>query len=258
MTFSEDQLIVWLQQYFWVFVRMGGVMAIAPVLGARSVAPPIRILLALLLTLLVAPLLPEPAKVELFGASWLVALAQQLLIGVSAGFVLLLVFEATVLGAELISYSMGLGFAQLADPLRGVTTPVLGTFLTIVTTLLFIALGGHLLLIETMVRSFHTLPVGSVGFDARALTMLLQFGSIVFIGGLQLALPVVIALLVVNLAMGVISRSAPTLNLFAVGFPMTLIAGLVLIYAGLPALLDGVTALFDDAWLILDQVLRTP
>ncbi|TJY62843.1 flagellar biosynthetic protein FliR [Sinimarinibacterium sp. CAU 1509] len=255
MEFSEAQLMAWMQQYFWVFVRVGGVMAIAPVLGARMVSPRIRVLLSVLLTLIIAPLLPGAAAQATFGGAWLLTMMQQLLIGVSAGFVLLLVFEAVVLGAELVSYSMGLGFAQLADPLRGVTTPVLGTFLTLLTTLLFISLGGHLILIEMLARSFTTLPVAA-GLGRADVAMLLGFGGTVFSGGLQLALPVVIALLVVNLAMGVISRSAPTLNLFAVGFPVTLAAGLMLIRAGMPAIQEGTIALFDHAWEVLATLLR--
>lgn len=256
MTFSEPQLLAWIQQYFWPFIRIGALLTIAPVLGARNVAPRIRILLALLLTIVVAPLLPEPAPVEAFSAPWFRILAQQLLIGVSTGFVLLLVFEAVVMGAELIAFGMGLSFAQLADPLRGASTPVFGQFLTIMATLLFLALGGHLMLIELIVRSFSTLPVDGGGLGSDDIALVLRFAGIVFAGGLQLALPVVIALLTVNLAMGVVSRSAPTLNLFAVGFPVTLVAGLILMRAGLPAFHESVEGLLEQTWLILGQLLR--
>lgn len=256
MTFSEPQLLAWLQQYFWPFLRIGALLMVAPVLGARTVPARIRVLLALLLTLVVAPLLPAPAPIEVFSAQWFAALAQQMLIGLVAGFVLLLVFEAVIVGSSLIAYGMGLGFAQLADPLRGVSTPVLGQFLTVTATLLFVALGGHLILIELIAASFQTLPVGS-GLGVDEISLLLRFASLVFTGGLQLALPVVIALLVVNLAMGVISRSAPTLNLFAVGFPVTLVAGLILVRAGLPAIQKGVEALLEQAWVLLARLLGT-
>lgn len=256
MTFTEPQLLAWLQQYFWPFVRIGALMTIAPVIGQRIISPRIRVLLALLLTGVVAPLLPEPAPLAAFSAEWCRVLVQQLLIGIVAGFTLVLVFEAVAMGAEMIAYGMGLGFAQLADPLRGVSAPVLGQILTITATLLFLALGGHLILIEMIVRSFTTLPVDGAGLGRDDLVLLLRFSAVVFAGGLQLALPIVIALLAVNLAMGVISRSAPALNLFAVGFPMTLIAGLVLIRAGLPAFGEGIGNLFDQAWAVLAQLLR--
>lgn len=256
MSFSESDLLAWMQQYFWVLVRIGGMMMIAPVLGASNVSARIRLMLTILLTLVVAPLLPTPPPLQVFSAVWLLTIAQQLLIGVAAGFVFLLVFEAVLMGAELISYGMGLGFAQLADPLRGVTTPVLGTFFTVLTTLLFIALGGHLALIEAITRSFQTLPPDQA-LGGEDLSMLLTFGGVVFSGGLQLALPVLIALLLVNLGMGVVSRSAPTLNLFAVGFPVTLVAGLLLLRAGVPVLHEGIEALLDQAWSVLGTLLRT-
>ncbi|MFA5940091.1 MAG: flagellar biosynthetic protein FliR [Sinimarinibacterium sp.] len=256
MTFTEPQLLAWLQQYFWPFLRIGALMTIAPVIGQRIVSPRIRILLSLLLTVVIAPLLPEPAPLQAFAAEWFRVLAQQLLIGVVAGFVLVLVFEAVAMGAEMIAFGMGLSFAQLADPLRGVSAPVLGQVMTISATLLFLALGGHLVLIEMIVRSFTTLPVDGTGLGRDAIVALVHFSGIVFVGGLQLALPIVISLLAVNLAMGVISRSAPAMNLFAVGFPMTLIAGLVLLRAGLPAFNEGVEGLFNQAWELLGQLLK--
>lgn len=255
MTFSDTQLLAWIQQFFWPFVRIAALLMIAPVLGVRSVSPRVRILLAVLLTLIVAPLLPVPEPVSMLSAQGIAILVQQMLIGLTAGFVLVLVFEAVVMGAELISFGMGLGFAQMADPLRGSSTPVVGQFMTVMATLLFLALGGHLTLIELLVRSFTTMPIGANGLDAEAAALLLRFAAIVFVGGLQLALPVVIALLTVNMAMGVVSRSAPTLNLFAVGFPVTLVAGLLLLRAGLPAFQEGVTGLLDQAWLTMSQLL---
>ncbi|MEQ1439319.1 flagellar biosynthetic protein FliR [Fontimonas sp. SYSU GA230001] len=256
MTFSEPQLLAWLQQYFWPFVRIAALLSIAPVIGQRIVSPRIRLLLAVMLTLVVAPLLPEPAPLAAFSAAWFHVLLQQLLVGLVAGFVLVLVFEAVAMGAEIIAYGMGLGFAQLADPLRGVSAPALGQILTITATLLFLALGGHLILIEMLVRSFTTLPVGGAGLGVDELMLLLRFAAVVFSGGLQLALPVVISLLAINLAMGVISRSAPALNLFAVGFPVTLVAGLLLVYAGLPAFGESMQDLFEQAWGLLRLLLR--
>ncbi len=255
MTITDTQLIAWLQQYLWPFLRIGGVFMVAPVLGARNVPARIRLSIALLVTLIVVPLLPMPAVMEMFSAPWWRCIVEQLVIGICIGFVLTLVFEAVVMGGELISYSMGLSFAQMADPLRGASTPVVGQFLLILATLLFLALGGHLTLIELLVRSFHSLPIGQGGFGLRQFESLLRYGGQVFADGLLLALPVVIALLVANLGLGVVSRSAPSLNLFAVGFPVTLIAGLVLLRAGLPAFTEQLARLLDAAWLQIATML---
>ncbi len=251
---TDTQLLAWLQQYFWPFVRIGAVFMLAPVLGARNVPARIRLSLALLLTLMLAPLVQVDAPMTMFGGPWWRCLFEQLMIGLCMGFVLLLVFEAVVLGGELIAYSMGLSFAQLADPLRGASTPVVGQFLLVLTTLLFLAAGGQLVLLELLARSFRTLPVGSSGFGVDQVGALLRYSSTLFAGGLLLGLPVVTALLIANLALGVIGRSAPTLNLFAVGFPVTLVAGLLLIGAGLPAIAEQFFSLLDGAWTLIAQL----
>lgn len=248
MRFSDAQLIAWVQQLVWPLVRIASALMLAPVLGSRRVSARIRMALALLLTLLIAPQLPAQPAAALLGAGWWAILLRELAIGLLLGFTLQLVFEAVTLGGELISASASLSFAALADPLRGVSTPVVGQFLMLCATLLFLALGGHLLFVEWLARSFTTLPVSDDGLDAMRVATLLRFAGEIFAGGLMLALPVVVALLTINLALGVISRSAPSLNLFAVGFPLSLIACLVLLYVAMPAMQEKMGSLFDEGW----------
>ncbi len=252
--FSDASLLGLVQQYFWPFLRIGAVFMLAPVVGARNVPVRIRIFLAVLITLIIAPLLPAPEPMPMFESAWWRTMFEQLAIGLCMGFVLLLVFEAIVLGGEMIAYSMGLSFAQLADPLRGVSTPVVGQLMLILTTLLFLVMGGHLILIDLLVRSFTSLPVGSGGFGGEQLGILLGYSAVLFSGGLLLGLPVVTALLVANLSLGVIGRSAPSLNLFAVGFPVTLTVGLLLMRAGLPAMAEQAGILLDGAWVVIAQI----
>lgn len=260
MSFTEAQLLAWLQQYLWPMLRISSALLIVPVFGSRQLAPRIRLLLALLLTLIVAPLLPAQPALALFSSGWWTTLLQQIVIGLLIGFTLQLAFEAVTLGAELISASAGLSFAQLADPLRGVTVPVIGQFLGIAATLLFLALGGHLTLIEWLLRSFTLMPVAAAasgeGVGLPEVGSLLRFSGALFAGGLLLALPVMIALLAVNLAMGVVSRAAPSLNLFAVGFPISLLVCLVLLYVAMPAMIERMGALFDASWLALSNWMR--
>lgn len=256
VTVTDTQLIAWLQAIFWPMVRIGGVLATAPVLGARVVPVRIRIVLLVLLTVVLAPLLPAVPFIETFKAEWWLEVGRQLLIGVAMGFVLMIVFEAVVLAGELISYGMGLSFAQLVDPLRGAGTPVVGQLLMIIATLLFLSLGGHLRLIEALAMSFQTLPVGSGhGLDAEAFSMLARFGSAMFTSGVQIGLPVVIALLLVNLAFGVMSRSAPALSALSVGFPIALAAGLVLLSYSLPTLAAVLGVLLDHAFAFIAELL---
>lgn len=256
MNVSEAQLLAWLQQYFLPFVRIGGLLLAAPVLGARQVPARVRVALAVILTILVAPQLEPGAVLAPFAAGWWLAVAQQLVIGIAIGLALLIVFEAVTLGGELIAGSMGLGFAQMADPLRGTPSPVTGQFLAIIATLSFLATQGHLVLLELLVQSFRSAPAGGLGPEPAL--ALARLGSDLFAGGVRLALPLMIALLVVNLAFGVVSRAAPTLNLLAVGFPVSLIAGLVLLAAALPILQSTFLALLAAAWETIGRLIEAP
>ena len=254
MNFSDAQLQAWLQAFLWPMVRIGGLMASAPVLGNTHVPVRIRVVLAVLLTLVLAPLLPAPVELTLFSADWWLETARQLLIGVAMGFVLMMVFEAVVLAGEMIAYGMGLSFAQLVDPLRGAGTPVVGQLLMLLGTLLFLSLGGHLRLLEALAVSFRGLPVGGSGLDAESLHALALWGSQLFSAGLQIALPLVVALLLVNLAFGVMSRSAPALSAMSVGIPISLAAGLLLLRYSLPTLQMVLEAMLDSAFALLSQL----
>jgi flagellar biosynthesis protein FliR len=234
LSFTSGQFEAWLVQYLWPFIRIGACFMAAPVFGARFVPARVRLLMAAAVTLLVAPLVPPP-QVAPFSAAAIVVTIHQILIGVATAFILQLIFDALALGGQLLANSMGLSFAFNVDPLRGASTPVIGQFYMLLVTLTFLALNGHLILIETLAGSFTTLPVGMTGLGAGGFWNVASWGAQLFGGALAVALPGMTALLVVNLAFGVMSRAAPTLNLFAIGFPVTLIAGLVIVWAGLPA-----------------------
>lgn len=253
VTFTDAQLLGWIQAWLWPLVRIAGLLSAAPILGARVVPVRIRVVLALLLTLALVPVLPDIPPIPLFSAQWWLETGRQMLIGIAMGFVLMIVFEAVVLGGELISYGMGLSFAQLVDPLRGAGTPVVGQMLMIAGTLLFLSAGGHLRLIEALAMSFQGLPIGGPGLDAKALEAFAIWGGNLFAGGVQIALPVVIALLLVNLAFGVMSRSAPALSAMSVGFPIALAAGLLLLRFSLPTLNHVMGHLLDSVFELLAQ-----
>jgi flagellar biosynthetic protein FliR len=143
---------------------------------------------------------------------------------------------------------MGLSFAFNMDPMHGTQVPVLGQFYSMLVMLTFLALDGHLRLIEVLVDGFRTMPVGTSGLGTDGIWSIITWGSQLFTGALSIALPGVTALLIVNVAFGVMSRAAPQLNLFAVGFPITLVFGLVIVIAGLPATQTTFTRLLLDAF----------
>ncbi len=240
LTLTEAQLNAWLVAYFWPFVRIAGCLMVAPVFGARFVPARLRIGLACAITLLAAPLLPAPPDVPLFSVPGILITIQQLIIGVAIGFVLQLVFDAVGLGGQLLANSMGLSFAFNVDPMRGASTAAVGQFYMLLTIMTFVALNGHLALIEALVRGFQTLPIGAGGLGVAGIWSVVAFGSHLFEGAVAVALPGMTALMIVNLAFGVMSRAAPALNLFGVGFPIILAFGLVIVFFGLP----GVQAQF--------------
>lgn len=245
-----SQLQHWTGALFWPFVRIGACLMVAPVFGAVFVPARLRIVLAAAVTLLVAPLLPQPAVPPFSGAGLVITL-QQVLIGAALGFALQIVFDAVGMGGQLLANSMGLSFAFNVDPLRGASTPALGQLYMLLVTLTFLALDGHLLLVQVLVDGFRTLPIAPTGLGASGLWTLVGWGAQIFAGALGVALPGMTALLIVNLAFGVMSRAAPTLNLFAVGFPVTLVFGLVIVLFGLPALQSSFIGLLEVCMRVL-------
>jgi flagellar biosynthetic protein FliR len=235
ITVSATQLEGWLVELFWPFVRIGSCFMVAPAFGSVSVPARVRIVLAGAVALLIAPLVPVPA-VTVFSAAGVLITLQQVVIGAALGFSLQILFEAVSLGGELLANSMGLSLAFNLDPQNGASTPALGQLYSLLVTLIFLVLNGHLALIRTLVAGFHTLPIGAGGLGANGLWSVVSWGSELFSGALTVALPGVTALLIANLAFGVVSRAAPTLNIFSVGLPVSLVFGLIAIIAGLPAL----------------------
>jgi flagellar biosynthetic protein FliR len=242
------QIEGWIGSAFWPFLRIGACLMVAPMFGASYVPPRIRIVLAAAMTLVALPMIAHPQGMSVLSADGVITTVEQIVIGVALGFALQLMFDALALGGQILANGMGLGFAFNIDPLRGVTTPALGQFYTLLGTLVFLALDGHIALIQTLVTSFSGLPVGPAGLSAGALHSLADWGDQMFLGALRVALPGMTALLVVNLAFGVTSRAAPALNLFAVGFPVTLIFGFVIVLLGLPGLQSVVTDLLSTAF----------
>jgi len=239
---TTGQLEAYVAQGFFPFARIGACLMVAPMFGARFVPARSRVVLAAAITALVIPLVPAPA-IAPFSAQGFVVVAQQLLIGVAMGFALQVIFDSLGLAGQLLANSMGLSFAFNVDPLRGSSTAALGQLYIILATLTFLALGGHLALLEVLVNGFTTLPVGTTGLGREGLWSMILWGGQLFSGAISIALPGVTALLIVNLAFGVVSRAAPTLNLFAVGFPISLVIGLLVVLAGIGPLQEGVAQL---------------
>jgi flagellar biosynthetic protein FliR len=223
-------------------------------LGARFVPTRVRLMLAIGLTLVIAPVIPPAPKIDPLSLEAMILTANQLVIGAAMGFTLALVFSAFVHGAQIVAMQMGLGFASLIDPQNGVEVPVVSQFYSVFVTLIFLALDGHLALIDLVAQSFHTLPLAGGGLGAGGVWTLLSWASSMFASAVLISLPAVAALLLVNVAFGVMSRAAPQLHILAVGFPLTLLLGFVVILFTLPALVPQVQGLMNEAFAVMRQL----
>ena len=251
---SADMLMRWLGEYLWPFLRIGSCLMVAPVFGTKSVPARARLVIAASITVVLAPLIKSPTNIDIFSGTSLVITVQQMLIGIALGFAVQIIFDAVGVGGQLLANSMGLSFALNVDPLHGTSTPVLGQFYMIIATLTFLALNGHLILLECLLQSFTLLPIGTTGLGSDGLWMLVNFGGTLFSGALVIALPGIAAMLIVNFGFGIMSRAAPTLNLFAVGFPATLALGLIIVLLGLPAMQSGFIHMLSSVWMLLTNL----
>jgi flagellar biosynthetic protein FliR len=239
----EAQLWLWMV----AMIRPGAAFLVAPIFGASFVPIQLRLIVALAIGIPALAgtdfVLPADGLATFEG---FLLVAGEVLAGLALGFAVQIGFSAALIAGETIGNTMGLGFASLVDPSSGHSAPALGQFLTILGTFLFLAIGGHLALAATIVESYRALPPGAAWMSSESIWGLVLFGGTLFAAGLSIALPVGSALVLVQIVMGVLARSAPSLNLFAVGFPAALLSGLVLLAMAAPVMGDGIVAVIQQ------------
>ena len=256
MSITIAPILEMIGNYLWPFIRIGALVMVMPVLGGAFVPAKVRVLLALALTLVIAPVLPDSPPLELMSLSGLMTVVRELLVGAAIGFVVQLVFDAISLSGQVISMSMGLGFAVMVDRQHGINIPVLGQLFMMLGMLMFLSLDGHLTIIRLLADSFQLLPIAASGLSQVALGEILQWTGQLFVVAAKIALPAITALVCVNLSFGVMSRAAPTLNLFAVGFPIAMLLGFVVIFLNMDNLRENVSQSLDAAFALLPGLLR--
>jgi len=247
MVFSYSEYLQLMGLYFYPFVRIGGMLLIIPLFGGRGVPARARLILAVVITIAVAPMLELPPPVSPFTWHGVLLIAQQFGIGLATGLIFLMVFQAFVIAGYLAAMAMGLAFAQMVDPITGANSPVIGRYYTITATLLFLLFGGHILVIHAIVQSFDTMPIGLHFLDKQSLKAIVNYGSTMFAVGVLIALPIVTALLLVNISLGVIARAVPAMNIFAIGFSITLLVGLVMLMLTTPLLVNHIQSLMHSS-----------
>jgi flagellar biosynthetic protein FliR len=256
ISISSAQLDVWLAMLMFPLARVLGLFAIAPVFGGLGVPRRVRLMIGLAVAFALIPGLPAMPAVPPGSWTGIMIIAQQMLIGILMGLTLRIVFAAVDVAGEMIGMQMGLSFALFYDPQNAGQTAVLGQFLGLLATLTFLAMNGHLLTLSVLAESFQLLPVGISPVSGQGFVAAVSWSAVIFSAGVLLSLPIVAALLIANIAMGVLSRVAPQLNLFAVGFPVTIVAGFVVLTISLPYFGSALERLFDQSFTALRGVLQ--
>jgi flagellar biosynthetic protein FliR len=245
ISLTSAQLDTWLAALIFPLVRILAMISTSPVLGNQQVPKRVKIGLSVLLALVVAPTIPDMSSIPVGSPQGLLIIIQQIIIGVAMGFTMRLIFTTIEMAGELAGLQMGLGFASFFDPVNSAYSPIVARWLGMVAILAFLAADWHLYMLSALAQSFVTLPIGGSMSD-NGFYSVAGWGASIFAFGLQIAMPIVAALLFTNIALGILTRTAPQLNLFAVGFPITLTIGFMVLVLSLPYFIPLFDRLVQD------------
>jgi flagellar biosynthetic protein FliR len=263
MILELDSAVIssWITRYFWPFARISGFLMVISLIGTRLVPQRIRLVLALLITLVIVPTLPAMPIVDgLTLAAFLITL-QQLFIGILLGLVVNLLAQVFVLAGQLMAMQTGLGMAMIVDPSNGVSVAVVAQWFLMMVNILFITLNGHMVMIEVLADSFFTMPIVAYDhtqafYSSNTLWKMAVWGNWMFAAAVVIALPVLTALLIVNFTFGVMTRSAPQLNIFAIGFPFTMLVGIIVIWLSIGRVAEGYYRLIQELFYFMRSLIQ--
>ncbi len=242
MTLLASEIVERFYMFLWPMLRISALLVTAPLFSLDALTLPIRIMLALVVTVLIYPLVNWPV-IDPVTANGVLQIVNQIFIGAMMGLMLQIATGALTLAGQTISSSMGLSMATLIDPNVG-NVPVIAQFIVILSTLVFLGFGGHVIMLSMVLDSFTAVPIGQSILGQVAFGKVVAWSSMIFLGGVLISLPVIVSLLFINIGMGVITRAAPSLNIFSVGLPASIAAGfLVLILA-----MDGIVGRIQWLW----------
>ena len=234
LNFTGAEISALVGGYMWPFVRIAAMITAIPVFSSTFVPIRARLMIAIGITIIIAPVIPAVPEIDAMSIPGVLLVLQQLLIGIIMGFIFHLVFAIFTIGGQIIAMQMGLGFATMIDPVNGSQAPVLSMFFILLVTLLFFIFDGHLVMIGLVADSFYSMPISYEAMDKQNFWNMVMWGSTMFSSAILVSLPAVTALLLVNMSLGIIGRAAPQLNIFAVGFSITITAGFYVIMVSLP------------------------
>ncbi len=245
ITLTSAEMNVWIAALMWPLTRILGLLAAAPLFGNSSVPVSVKVILGVMLALILAPALPAMPATDPMSLAGLLIVLQEMLIGLSMGFAMRIVFAAVEMAGEISSLTMGLGFATFFDPQSQGRSSAISQFLALIATMAFLSVNAHLVLLSALAESFISMPISAHPVSAVGFQQLAKWGGHIFAAGVQLSLPIVAALLITNVALGILTRAAPQLNIFGIGFPISLGVGLLVISLALPYLSGPLQNLFN-------------
>jgi flagellar biosynthetic protein FliR len=247
ISITEAQLVAWLSPILWPFLRVLAVFTAAPIFSSKAFPVRARIALAFFIAYAAQASLADQPLIEINGPDAMGAVIQQVGIGLAIGFTVRLVFAAVELAGEVVGFQMGLNFAAFFDPSLNTQSSAVARFFGHMASFLFVVMNGHVMVMMAVIKSFKAFPVDQNFLEALKTMKLYNLGADLFASGLWIALPMIGILMFVNLALGIVSRVAPQMNIYAIGFPITLSVGLVAITATLPMLDQPLLALMGRA-----------
>jgi len=242
---TDSMIVEWVAGFLWPLFRIAGFFMTAPLIGSQLLPANMRLLLSVMVTLTVAPLLPPVPVIDLLSLEAFLVIAQQVLIGVAFGFILQIVYQVFALAGQIYAMQAGLGFASMADPANGVNTTVMAQFLVIGGNMLFVSMNGHLAVIQILTDSFQLIPIGYTGIDRELFWEIVNLGGWMFSAAFLIVLPGITALLMVQAGLGIVTRAAPSLNIFSLGFPFMMTFSLFIAWIGLATITSHFEAIFD-------------
>lgn len=237
MDYPLQQLLQVIADFMLPFTRVAAMMFIMAAFGAKNIPTRVKTAYCAAFIVMVMPVVPPVRDVNLMSLNLVVQVIQQIIIGLAIGFISQIFIQAFVTAGQVLATQTGLGFAALADPVNGVSVPAIGQFYLILATLLFLVYDGHLAMFQLVMFSFESLPIQGQWLDVNKYWQIAEFGGWIIVTALAITMAPVTAMLVVNIAFGVLTRTAPQLNIFSIGMPISMIAGLLIMYLTLDTFL---------------------
>lgn len=256
MQIDLDTINTLISKPIWPFFRISAVVMTMPIIGATHVLQRVKLAISLFLTIILAPWVAPKNPPELISFWGYLMVLREVIIGLSIGLITQIFFQIFVMGGQIAAMQMGLGFASLNDPQNNSDVPVISQFYLMMVTLMFVAVDGHLLVLQALSDSYKVIPIEQTGALRIDIWALVLWGKWIFLGGLKMVLPMLFAILIVNMVFGVMARAAPQLSIFAVGFPLTLCFGVTLLMLTLPTIMSHFEAGFEQMIATLNGVIN--